>query len=239
MSSVRSNVGSAASSSSSVQRVCIIGAGAAGLAALQVFKHEFGFEKVTCFERKNTVGGAWAYAKQDNPMYDSLRTNLPKEIMAFSQYFPFRSALPSFLHHTDVQEYLMSFAEASNLNSSIRVSTTVTSANFVYSLEEKKFVWKIKYQKSSDDDEQIIQNENYDGLIIANGHFCSPNIPLIPGQSNFKGSISHSYDYKNPESLLQRGVKTCLVVGGKSSGTVSESDDIEHSSGRCSRYICN
>jgi cation diffusion facilitator CzcD-associated flavoprotein CzcO len=218
-------VSAAASSTSSAQRVCIIGAGAAGLAALQVFKNEL---QVTCFERSGTVGGAWAYAKEDNPMYDSLRTNLPKEIMAFSKNFPFRSDLPSFLHHTDVETYLTSFARDQDLNECIRLSTSVTCATFVYSMEEKKFVWKIKYQNASNNDD-IDLTENYDALIVANGHFRAPNVPIIPGQHHFKGIISHSYDYKNPESFLQqepttaaKRVKTCLVVGGKSSGTVSQ-----------------
>ena len=208
-----------ATSSSPVQRVCIIGAGAAGLAALQVFKNEYGFSHVTCYEKRNSVGGAWAYATEDNPMYDSLRTNLPKEVMAFSKNFPFRSDLPSFVHHSDVLDYLTTFAATSNLNEHIHLSTTVTSVVYGYHDEMNKYAWKITYQENLT---KAYQWEWFDALIVANGHFNLPNFPEIRGQYNFKGTVSHSYYYKNPEQLLQRGAKKILVVGGKSSGTVSD-----------------
>ena len=210
---------------SSIQRVCIIGAGAAGLAALQAFKNEFHFRNVTCYEKNSDVAGVWKYGTRNNPMYDSLRTNLPKEVMAFSNHFPFRDDLPSFMHHSDVYEYLTSFAKENRLTDSIQFSTNVVSAKFEYFLEENKYCWKIDYEKkitNSAKEATEIGSCYYDALVVANGHFSMPYCPFIPGQKNFEGIMRHSYDYKTPEELLQGRVKKCLVVGGKSSGTVSQ-----------------
>ena len=66
--------------------VGVIGAGAAGLVASEVFSAS-GLN-VRVFEKSKSIGGIWNYASNRGAMYKSLRTNLPKEIMAFPG-FPF------------------------------------------------------------------------------------------------------------------------------------------------------
>ena len=48
------------------------------------------------------------------------RTNLPKEIMAFPD-LPFPSHLPSFMHHTDVLQYLQDYTDMFDLRKYIQV----------------------------------------------------------------------------------------------------------------------
>lgn len=70
-------------------KLCIIGAGAAGLCAAR-WSIEFGCE-VTVFEQTNEIGGTWVYNEEvgrdkngldvHSSMYKGLHTNLPKEIM--------------------------------------------------------------------------------------------------------------------------------------------------------------
>ena len=52
------------------------------------------------------------------------RTNLPKEVMAFSE-FPFDPSLPSFPNHWDVLDYLQKFAAHFDLNKFIKFRTLV------------------------------------------------------------------------------------------------------------------
>ena len=59
-----------------------------------------------------------------SPMYDSLVTNLPKEIMAFFD-FPFKSNLPSFITHEDMLSYLYEYAYHNHLMGHIRCSKTL------------------------------------------------------------------------------------------------------------------
>lgn len=66
-----------------LEKVAIIGAGAAGLAACRHLKRDF---QVTVFESHSVVGGTWAVGRPDSALYQRLRTNLPKEIMGFFDY---------------------------------------------------------------------------------------------------------------------------------------------------------
>jgi cation diffusion facilitator CzcD-associated flavoprotein CzcO len=92
--------------------VAVIGAGAAGLVAARELKREG--HHVTVFEQNSRVGGVWVYddrvekddlmgnnmkrRKVHSSMYRHLRTNLPREIMGFSD-FPFT---PEHLGHRSV-----------------------------------------------------------------------------------------------------------------------------------------
>ncbi|GFH23094.1 flavin-containing monooxygenase, partial [Haematococcus lacustris] len=88
--------------SCSALSVAVIGAGAGGLVAARELQREG--HAVTVFEQGSSVGGVWAYnpdVESDDllgqqpwrqtlhaSMYAGLRTNLPRQIMAFSD-FPF------------------------------------------------------------------------------------------------------------------------------------------------------
>ncbi|KAL3783812.1 hypothetical protein ACHAW5_003208 [Stephanodiscus triporus] len=87
--------------SSIVVRIGIIGGGAAGLAATRAFlraneeRDDVRFD-VTTLEARDSVGGIWSYDEDDpsaetrrpksRPMYRNLRTNLPRELMAFREF---------------------------------------------------------------------------------------------------------------------------------------------------------
>ena len=57
-------------------------------------------------------------------MYKNLRTNLPKEVMAFPD-FPFATCPESFVHHTKVLDYLESYARHLQLGQYVRFNTKV------------------------------------------------------------------------------------------------------------------
>ena len=102
-----------------INHVAVIGAGAAGL----ICAHELlqaGF-KVTIVEKSEDVGGLWVYQQQPeadllgrdskgrvhSSLYDSLRTNLPRNIMSLWDYsFDSKGGgddhWPRFPHHTQV-----------------------------------------------------------------------------------------------------------------------------------------
>ena len=89
-------------------KVAVIGAGAAGLvAARELLKAR---HDVSVFEQSSRVGGIWVYQASSEPdplgqagprlhasMYESLRTNLPRDLMAFFD-FSFNSV--SYTHLT-------------------------------------------------------------------------------------------------------------------------------------------
>ena len=63
--------------------------------------------------------------------------------------------------------------------------------------------------------------EEYDAVLVCNGHHSVPLWPEYPGQSKFKGNMIHSHSYKDPTSCDKgfdyRG-KRVVVVGVGNSG---------------------
>ena len=223
-----------------VRRVAVIGAGAGGLIAANTFRND-GFD-VVVFEKELVVGGVWKYRKptagsSNTPMYKSLRTNLSKQIMAYSIADPFPGADPSFLSHEAVQTYLEVFAAEKGLLPLIRFGCTVESINYCLSddctantqTKQKPEPcptpksWKVSTSSSSSSRgatgiilESGISEEYFDAVVICNGHYNIPLVPPIKTMSKFGGQSMHSIDYDTPDRFKGQSV---LVVGSKSSGT--------------------
>ncbi|CAI5440138.1 unnamed protein product [Caenorhabditis angaria] len=180
--------------------VCVIGAGAAGLAAAR-HSLKAGLD-VRIFEQTAQIGGTWVYSEEKgchSSMYYEMKTNLPKEVMAYRD-FPFDSSLPSFLDHRDVLEYLQKYSDGL----SIDFNTTVESVTRIE--EEEK--WKI-----------IVQNGlgtfdyYFDIVFVCNGHYFRPNNPYE--NSEFEGNLIHSHDYRHAEEFSNQKV---IIIGAGPSG---------------------
>ena len=225
-------VASAASTSSSlstVRRIAIIGGGAGGLICASKLRSSF---SVVVFEESSYVGGCWKYTKttgKRTPMYSNLRTNLPKQIMAFSENHPFHAELPSYLRHEDVQSYLEDFAMSEDLHGLIRYNRRVEMVNKM-SIGKG---WQIQSQRTdmstqspqqpmSDNEPDV---EFFDAVVICNGHYSESLIPPVEGSEFFRGVQIHSIDYDNqPTSMSLYENKRVLVVGSRSSGTGTKTD---------------
>jgi cation diffusion facilitator CzcD-associated flavoprotein CzcO len=86
------------------ERVCVIGAGIAGLVTSKVLKED-GFE-VVVFEKQPELGGVWAASRT----YPGLRANNPRETYAFSDY-PYPETADDFPAAEQVRSYLGSYAD--------------------------------------------------------------------------------------------------------------------------------
>jgi len=206
---------------SSVVNVCVIGAGAAGLCAT---RHLLDYNKrierrgqvrVTLFEKSLAAGGLWnydgeAHDSSHSSIYEGLKTNLPKEIMGFPD-FPFAPSDHSFLGHQEVAEYLKSYAKHFDLNQVIRLGTTVKSVNHMPS-SSTSTAWLVKTEGSNFEEEE----QEFDVVVVCNGHFTKPNMPTIEGSEKFKGTITHSHTYRKPDVFSGKRV---VVAGLGASGT--------------------
>ncbi|CAM9370590.1 unnamed protein product [Ectocarpus fasciculatus] len=118
----------------SAPSVCVIGAGAAGLAAGRCLRDEGC--RVTILEKSHDVGGVWRYKPEPEaraPMYRSLVTNLPKETMSYFG-FPFPEETQSFTTHAQVLDYLCSYADEHDLHPLISLGCSVESVRLAASL---------------------------------------------------------------------------------------------------------
>src|SRR5918999_2329447 len=173
---------------------CVIGAGAAGLGALQVLLDE-GFS-VDCFERSDRVGGHW------HTDYECLHLITPRGSSGFAG-FPMPAEYPLFPSRDQMRDYILAFAAHHGLGTHIRFNTAVESAR---PLEPGGLSgWEV----TTSDGER----HTYDGVIVANGHLWDRFVPDYPG--HFEGHVLHSGQYRNAGDLQGDRV---LVVGAGNSG---------------------
>ncbi|EFJ25339.1 hypothetical protein SELMODRAFT_413950 [Selaginella moellendorffii] len=129
------------------KRVAVIGAGASGLVAARELLREG--HSVVIFEQARRIGGTWVYEENHSgssnaarnyschsSMYESLRTNLPREVMGFLDY-PFVPRPSSrdarrFPGHEEVLDYLESFAVEFGLHGYVRFNSKVNQGSLKF-----------------------------------------------------------------------------------------------------------
>ncbi|XP_028276900.1 flavin-containing monooxygenase FMO GS-OX-like 4 [Parambassis ranga] len=203
-----------------LQRVAVVGAGAAGLcAARHILSRPSSFAPPVVFELTGNIGGTWCYDEHvgtyDNgrpvhsSMYRDLRTNLPKEVMMFPD-FPFEPELSSFLSHRAVLQYLHRYCQSYDIGPHIRFNTAVERVRVVMTTGEKP-----RWEVTSSDPSGGVQTETFDSVFVCSGHYSDPHIPDIPGIRSFKGKVLHSHSYRHAEPYAGQAV---VVLGAKASG---------------------
>uniref|UniRef100_A0A0D3GLH7 Flavin-containing monooxygenase n=1 Tax=Oryza barthii TaxID=65489 RepID=A0A0D3GLH7_9ORYZ len=190
------------------KKVCVVGAGMAGLAATRELRREG--HAVTVLEQAGDVGGQWLYdPRTDDPlgasmapvrvhssMYASLRLISPRETMGFTD-FPF---LPvdgggggggrdprRFPGHREVLLYLKDFCDAFGLMDAVRLNTRVLRvamappqcvAPAVAGGERK---WVVTSVRVGERDDTGVEEEVFDAVVVATGHYSQPSLPTIKG----------------------------------------------------------
>lgn len=201
-------------------KIAIIGNGASGLAVARVFSRN-GVPPVI-LEKDAFLGGVWNYQpnSKTRPMYRGLRTNLPKEIMAFRE-FPFPNPNgPSFVTHEKVQEYLELYQKQFDLAKFVRYHCEVKKLQVLKNqkslVSPESELWP-KIQLEWKDESETIKTDIFDAVCVCNGHYGKPFIPNISGlKEHFQGKIMHSIEYDNPADFKGQ---TVLCVGARASGS--------------------
>jgi cation diffusion facilitator CzcD-associated flavoprotein CzcO len=175
-------------------RYCVIGAGAAGLAALQVLL-DAGLD-VDCFERTDRAGGHW------HTDYEALHLITSRNLSGYPGH-PMPPHYPLFPSRDQVRDYLVGFAERAELLPHIRFGTEVLSVEPVG--PDGAGGWNVTTSAGD--------AGHYDGVLVANGHLWDPVIPKVPGE--FTGTSLHSSQYRNVSDVQGHRV---LVVGSGNSG---------------------
>ncbi|XP_068631795.1 senecionine N-oxygenase isoform X2 [Battus philenor] len=200
-------------------RVCVIGAGAAGLCAARHLLAEPCVAHVDILEQAAQLGGTWVYTEKvgyddfglpiHTSMYKSLRTNLPKEIMGFPD-FPVPDNEKSYLPGKDMLAFLQLYSDKHGVTPYIKFKHHVQRVKPKAGPNGE--LWDISYKDLSNG---VSVTKEYDYVFVCNGHYNTPFIPKIPGLKEFKGDILHSHDYRVPEIFTGKRV---LVIGAGPSG---------------------
>lgn len=183
-------------------RVCIIGAGPSGLAAIKNMQEQ-GIKNITAFEKNNQVGGNWVYDEENthSSVYETTHIISSKRWSQFDD-FSMPADYPDYPSHAQLLAYFKSYAQHFDLNKYIRFNTEVLNVKRIDASQ-----WQVTFE-----DKEGIHQEYYDYLLIANGHHWDPFMPNYPGQ--FDGELIHSHQYKKAAHFKGKRV---LVVGGGNS----------------------
>lgn len=207
-------------------KVAVIGAGAAGLVTARILLRH-GIQPIL-LEKDSAMGGVWNYRPNSStrPMYRGLRTNLPREIMAYRE-FPWGGdgTTRSFVTHGQVKDYLKRYAKKFGLEDWIRFGCNVRHLKV---LKEKasrvnpqwpkiRLEWEDVGAGATGGEQCRREGEDFDAVCVCNGHYAKPFLPEIPGlQQYFQGKIYHSIEYDDPSIFKDQVV---LCVGGRASGS--------------------
>lgn len=145
-----------------------------------------------------------------SPLYDRLETNIPKELMRYSDK-PFPPQTQLFPKHHLVKQYLEDYAEG--LKSLIQFETQVVDVRLK---DIRSNTWEVTTEHLRTG---VAKTRIYDAVVVASGHFTVPFLPDISGTQawdrSYPGAIMHSKFYDSPEAF--RGKKV-VVVGSSASG---------------------
>ena len=201
-------------------RVAVIGAGPSGLAVLRAFqsaaKKKAKIPEVVCFEKQSDWGGLWNYTwrtgldEHGEPvhgsMYRYLWSNGPKECLEFADYTfeeHFGKAIPSYPPRAVLWDYIKGRVEKAKVRKWVRFSTPVRMVE--WDSKKKKFNVTVH-----DRVKDKMYTEQFDNVVVASGHFSTPQVPEFPGIKTFGGRVMHAHDFR--DALEFKG-KHVLIVG--------------------------
>ncbi|HLO88316.1 MAG TPA: FAD-dependent oxidoreductase [Nostocaceae cyanobacterium] len=193
-----------------IKNICVIGAGVSGLVTAKTFLEE-GYD-VTVFEKKPGLGGVWEKSRS----YPELTTQNTSDTYCFSDY-PMPVSYPEWPTAEQVRNYLESYAQHFEVINKIKFATEVINVSRKTGVDPS---WVVTV-KTNNTHQEPTKEESYefDFVVICNGAFSLPNVPVLPGQEEFMasgGKILHSTEF-NDASILEG--KQVVVVGGSKSAS--------------------
>lgn len=179
----------------SAAEVCVIGAGAAGIAMCRSLAlRDISFD---CFERRSALGGLWRYDAADGRgcAYDSLCPNTSRRVMQYPS-LPMPDDFPHYPHHTLVARYFDAYADHWGIRGRIRFDTEVASVDPL-----PGGGWEVRLADGA--------THRYRAVAVASGgRHGEPVYAQLPG--TFTGRTLHAFDYHDAAELAGRDV---LVIG--------------------------
>ncbi|RMF37531.1 MAG: NAD(P)/FAD-dependent oxidoreductase [Alphaproteobacteria bacterium] len=219
------------------KRVAIIGAGPSGLAQLRAFQSaaQKGAEipELVCFEKQEEWGGLWNYTWRTGldeygepvhcSMYRYLWSNGPKEGLEFADYSfeeHFGRQIASYPPRAVLYDYIEGRVKKAGVRDRIRFRTPVRMVTFDEGTEK----FTVTAHDLVNDHEY---SEEFDHVVVASGHFSTPNAPEFPGFDGFNGRILHAHDFRDAREFIGKDI---LLIGSSYSA-----EDI---GSQCWKYGC-
>jgi trimethylamine monooxygenase len=219
------------------KRIAVIGAGPSGLAQLRAFqsaaRNGTEIPEIVCFEKQKNWGGLWNYTWRTGldeygepvhgSMYRYLWSNGPKEGLEFADYSfeeHFGKQIASYPPRAVLFDYIEGRVNKAGVRPWIRFSSVVRLVTW----DEATRKFTVTVQDLPND---RCYTEEFDHVIVASGHFSTPNVPEFPGFDTFNGRILHAHDFRDAREFID---KDLLLIG-----TSYSAEDI---GSQCWKYGC-
>jgi cation diffusion facilitator CzcD-associated flavoprotein CzcO len=187
-------------------KVCVIGAGSAGIAMCRALVHrDVPFD---CYERRAQIGGLWRYPADGGHScaYASLFANTSKTVMQYPSY-PMPDDYPDYPHHTQVARYFDDYVDHYGLRQHVQFETEVTRVE-----PASGGGWAVTLGDGA--------VHRYRAVMVASGGRHS--VPVY-GQydGSFAGRELHAIDYDGPADFAGQTV-VILGLGATSADIATE-----------------
>ncbi len=219
------------------KRVAVIGAGPSGLAQLRAFQSAKAggadVPEVVCYEKQADWGGLWNYTWRTGldeygepvhcSMYRYLWSNGPKEGLEFADYSfeeHFGRQIASYPPREVLFDYIEGRVKKAAVRDSIRFRSTVRRVDY----DDATGQFTVAVHDLPSDSES---SERFDHVVVATGHFSTPNVPHFDGLDRFNGRVMHAHDFRDAVEFKDKDI---LIIG-----TSYSAEDI---GSQCWKYGC-
>ena len=172
----------------------IIGAGFSGI-GLAVRLQAEGLDDVVILEKEDDLGGTW-YVNT----YPGCQCDVPSLLYSLS-FQPNTEWTRTFAPQPEIEEYLRTVAERTNVKRLIRFNAEVTGARWDAAARR----WRVTTAEGE---------VTADLCVMATGFLSTPSSPSIPGLDHFAGTVFHSARWDHDHDLS--GERVAVVGTGAS-----------------------
>lgn len=182
-------------------RVCVVGAGPAGLVATKTLRDE-GLD-VHTFEASDAIAGHWVMDNCNgrSSAYESLQTNTTHAMSRLSD-FTMPADLPAFPRHDQVRDWFESYVDHFGFRDRIALETEVVQAE---AREPRGF--RVTLRGS----DGVTRDESFDAVVACTGSYWAARTPELPG--SFDGDQLHAQQYRSPTRPVDLRGRRVVVVG--------------------------
>jgi trimethylamine monooxygenase len=156
-------------------------------------------------------------------MYRYLWSNGPKEGLEFADYSfeaHFGRQIASYPPRAVMLDYIEGRVNKANVRPWIRFRTPVRNVHY----DESTQLFDVTVHDLVNN---RVSTEQFDFVVVANGHFSTPNVPSFPGFEDFPGRVLHAHDFRDAVEFVDKNV---LIIG-----TSYSAEDI---GSQCWKYGC-
>lgn len=156
-------------------------------------RHKVAFD---CVEQQDKMGGNWY-----SGVYNHVHILSSKATTRFLD-FPMPKDYPDFPSGQQMYKYFEDYIAHYGLLNQTKLNLGVK----LVEPRSQDELWDVTFTDGT--------KSTYKAIVVCNGHHWKKRFPQYQGQSEFKGLVLHSKDYKDPNIFENKNV---LVVGGGNS----------------------